>query len=125
MGTKTGELQKKLDAFYASMKAQALLVALDWAGGSAKALSEAAGMKGNTANVWVRRKKIPPRAALILERVEGFPLTANEMCPDVEWSRFKRRWCPHCAKRIYPPFYRAGCLSASIRGGNGFRRAST
>jgi len=116
MKTKTGELQKKIDAFYASVKAQALLVALDWAG-NASALSAAAGMERNTANVWTRRQKIPPRAALILERLEGFPLTAGEMCPDVEWSRFKRRWCPHCAKRIYPPFYRAGCLSASIRGG--------
>lgn len=123
MKAKTGELQNKIDAFYVSVKAQALLAALDWAG-SARALSEAAGMDKNTANVWVRRKKIPPRAALILERVEGFPLTANEMCPDVEWSRFKRRECPHCLKRIYPPFYRAGCLSPFTAGRTAPRKVS-
>lgn len=124
MKVEKGELQAQIDAFYASLKAKSLLVALDWAG-SAGALSEAAGMKRNTANQWAYRKAIPPRAALILARVEGFPLTANEMCPDVEWSLFKRRQCHKCHARTNPPRYRAGCRFPVRPTVDGSRKASS
>lgn len=111
MRTKTGELQKKIDAFNASTRAQALLIAIEWAGGNARALSRAAGLDDNTASLWTYRKRIPPRAALVLEKLPGFPLTAREMCPGVDWARFKKRQCQRCGVTIYPPNYHPGCSS--------------
>lgn len=107
MSGKTGEIEKKIRAFHAAVKAQALLVALDWAGGASN-LSRAAGLDANTASLWIYRRSIPPRAALVLERIEGFPLKASEMCPGTEWARFRKRRCEKCNATIYPPNYRSG-----------------
>ncbi|SAK93954.1 hypothetical protein AWB80_06896 [Caballeronia pedi] len=113
---KDGALQAEIDAFYKTMRAKALLKALAWFGDSPSKLAYAIGMDRDAASVWIKRGGIPPRAALLLERVAGFPLTASEMCPGVEWARFKKRQCPACHHYIYPPRYRTVCLSPTKDG---------
>ncbi|MFL9899254.1 hypothetical protein PQR71_13990 [Paraburkholderia fungorum] len=106
-----GELEKKLDAFHAAIKAQALLIALEWAGGSTRVLSDACGGTEGLARQWIHRKELSPMAAFLLSKIEGFPLSAREMRPDVDFSRFKRIRCNGCGKRINAPSYRTGCRS--------------
>ncbi len=104
-----GLIQKQIDAFHASVKAQALLIAVDWAGDSPGLLSRITGGCESSGAVWMRRNEIPPKAAYVLSRIEGFPLTAREMRPDVDWTRFTRLICPHCVRKINPPKYQSGC----------------
>jgi|SRR5271167_2685973 len=99
-------LQEEIHTFHASIKARALLIAIEWAGSQAE-LSRLAGVSRYAANKWVTRFAIPPDAALRLSKVKGFPLTVHEMRPDVDWERFTRRiQCHGCGKRINPPQYR-------------------
>jgi len=101
-------LQKKIDAFYTAIKAEALIVALDWAG-SPELLARFAGMKPQTGRIWLLRKAIPVGAAHILAKVPGFPLSRSEMRPDCDFSEFIRRKCNHCDRLLYPPRQRSGC----------------
>lgn len=109
MTVESGSLQNQIDSFYSSVKAQALLIALEWAGESPGLLSRITGGCASSGVVWVRRNEIPPKAAYILSRIDGFPLTAREMRPDVDWTRFTRLICPHCVRKINPPKYQSGC----------------
>ena len=99
-------LQEEIHTFHASIKARALLIAIEWAG-SQSALSKTVGASRYAASKWIERGAIPPAAALILSHVKGFPLGLREMRPDVDWERFTRRvQCHHCRAYINPPQYR-------------------
>lgn len=105
-------LQAKIDAFHASIKAQALIIAIEWAGG-VRQLAERLGYTRYAVQKFVYRKQLSVVAALVLERLEGFPLTASEMRPDVDMEAIKaRKRCPHCMKTLRDPDSRTGYSSS-------------
>jgi hypothetical protein len=94
-------LQKEIDDFHASVKARAVLIAIEWAG-SVSLLAKRLGYTRYAVNKFVLRKHIPITAALALEQIEGFPLTASEMCPGIDTKKFKTRHrCPRCSANVH------------------------
>ncbi|MDR5758204.1 hypothetical protein [Caballeronia sp. LZ035] len=108
---KDAAFRAEIELFYMAMKAKALLKAIAWANDSPGDLAVAIGMERPAGYNWVKRGYIPVRAALLLERVAGFPLEARDMRPDADLAAYKARRCPHCDRNIYPPSMRSGCPS--------------
>ncbi len=101
-------LQEEIHTFHASIKARALLIAIEWAG-SQSLLAERLAMTRYAVTKWVERGGISPRAAISLERIKGFPLRFEEMCPGVDKNGYAPRRCPHCNRSIKPLGYPTGC----------------
>ena len=102
-------LKERIEAFNTAIRAEALIVALDWCGGNSALLAKFAGMDAITGRVWVSRGAISPAGAVILGRVPGFPLCAEEMSPGISLDLYRRRQCNHCNRLLHPPRMRSGC----------------
>jgi hypothetical protein len=89
---KVSPLLAELEAAYAKARAKALLTAIQWAGSSSN-LAALAGLAASTGRKWAQRAKISVEGAKRLQRVQGFPLTVEEMCPGERLEPFV---CPHC-----------------------------
>jgi hypothetical protein len=98
--------------FYKKVRATAVIRAATWAGGEVADLAEMIGCSRNDGHDWSRRGAFPARIALLLIRLEGFPLGLKDMRPDLDWSQYKARRCPHCDRQINPPNTRDGCSSS-------------
>lgn len=99
-------IREELAAFYASIRARALLIAIEWAG-SASNLGELVGYKRHTGMTWARRGRISVEGAHRLARLEDFPLTVDEMCPG---QRVDPIQCKHCSRLFAPHGERSGSL---------------
>src|ERR1700722_10298599 len=99
-------LQEEIDAFHKKIRARALLIAVEWAGSAAQ-LSLRIGGSRYTGAKWVQRGHIPIPAALNLESLPGFPLTAEEMCAGTDISTHRKK-CPHCWRKLLYAGQRAG-----------------
>lgn len=73
-------IKQELEAFYAMLRARALLTAIEWAG-SASNLGMLVGYKKDAGITWQRRGRISVEGARRLSKLEDFPLTTDEMCP--------------------------------------------
>ena len=106
-------MQAEIDAFHKKIRARALLIAVEWAG-SAGALGKMAGLSRYAGITWVRRGEIATICALSLSRIQGFPLSFEEMCPGEDKRLISARRCPHCDRSINPPDVRAASLPILI-----------
>lgn len=88
-----------IQQFHEAIAARALAQAITWAG-NASALARLAGYASTTGQKWVQRGFIPGAAAVKLAKVKGFPLSAREMCPGADLTRYAKRICPHCNRRV-------------------------
>ncbi len=111
--TNQDKLQEEIDAFHASICARALLIAIDWAG-SQTALAAKLGYSKHTGAKWALRGQIPPWAAVRLEKLKGFPLTAEEMRPDLGIETYRGLKCPVCRNLVRSHYKPAGCSSLLI-----------
>lgn len=101
-------LQEEIHTFHKSICARALLIAIEWAG-SQSMLADRLALSRYSVNKWIARGKIPPAAAISLERIKDFPLVFEEMCPGADKRSYAARVCPHCQLTIYAQGYRTGC----------------
>jgi hypothetical protein len=99
-------IRAELEAFYAMLRAKAILVAIDWAGSAAN-LGQIVGYKRYTGMSWAKRGRISIEGAKRLASLPDFPLTVEEMCPG---DRTQTLECPHCLRLIYPHGQRTGTL---------------
>lgn len=105
-------LSEERAAFNAKMKARAILMAVEWAGGAGR-LAEMIGYTRFAGYKWLERVDIPAPAAAALERLPGFPVKACELLEPVDsFARVKTVCCPHCRKAIQPPDMRRGYSSS-------------
>lgn len=104
------DFANRVEDLCVELRAKAVLIALHWAG-NADRLGRAAGMTRFAGHQWVRRGAIPAGAAVVLERIEGFPLSAADMAPGVDLGRYRQAVCAQCGKRLYPQGYKRGSLS--------------
>jgi transposase len=102
------ELQAEIDAFHKKIRARALLIAVEWAG-SASALAELLGYDRYTGTKWLQRGRLPVFAAVRIAALKGFPLSAQEMCPNEAVTWHDGFACPHCGQRITAFKLRRGC----------------
>jgi hypothetical protein len=103
-------LSEEINEFHRKIRARALLIAIEWAGG-AERLARMAGLSRYAGIKWTLRQRIPPIAALSLSLISGFPLTFQEMCPDEQLRALRVRFqCPHCTKDINPSRTRTASL---------------
>lgn len=86
-----------------SVKANALIKAIQHAGSQAK-LAHALGYNRCVVNEWLRFGHIGAPAAYVLSHVPGWPMTLEEMRPDVQdWSGYTQlKSKRHAAKRLPP-----------------------
>lgn len=103
------ELQAEIDAFHKKIRARALIIMIEWAG-SARALSELAGLDKYTGTKWAQRGAISAPGALRLTRVRGCPLSFSEMVPGEDIGLYKSRACPKCGKALGISEIRPGSL---------------
>jgi hypothetical protein len=102
-------LSEEIEAFHKRIRARALLMAIEWAGGAGR-LSEMIGYTRFAGYKWLERVDIPVTAARALEKLPGFPVKASEMLAGEYKPAIKRRRrCPHCQKTINRPNERTGC----------------
>jgi hypothetical protein len=101
-----GLLSVEIEKFHAQIRARALLIAVEWAGG-VEALGKMIGFERSVSRKWVSCGRIPPLCALALSRISGFPLGFEEMCPSEDMRIQRARRCPHCDLEINPPNRRA------------------
>jgi len=99
----------EVEALYTAAKARALLQAIEWAG-SASNLALQAGYSRYAGTTWLRRGFVPLTSALRLEKIQGFPLSALDLCPDTFFTvRKHKARCPRCRSVINRPNERTGC----------------
>lgn len=101
-------LSDEIKEFHARIRAKALLIAIEWAG-SAAALAELLGYDRFAGTKWLQRGRIPGWVALRMAKLEGFPLSASELCPGEDLSRYTSAKCPHCKRQIEAPSGQTGC----------------
>ena len=98
-----------VEALYTAAKARALLQAIEWAG-SASNLALQAGYSRYAGTTWLRRGFVPLTSALRLEKIQGFPLSALDLCPDTyHTARRTKLRCTRCWQVLNRPNERTGC----------------
>ena len=100
-----------INEFYTGVCDAAVKRVIKWSGGDVGDLAEMIGCTREDGRDWKRRGMFPARVALLLIKLDGLPLGLKDMRPDLDWSQYKARRCPHCDRQINPPNTRNGCSS--------------